>query len=111
MQLESPFDAIHYSMLHAMNTNDKHYIHDFEVTMFAQTWGSTALGFGGIGGAAMTPAYTVILSRGNNYNVYFGGRHAYSINVHEISAEGRNKFFSDISAQCMQNLRGRTNYN
>ena len=51
------------------------------VEMWAQTWGSTALGFGGIGGAAMTTA-TVILVWGHNRNgvaVYFGGRHAYTI--------------------------------
>ena len=35
---------------------------DFGVyAMFPQTWGSTALGHGGVGGAAMTTAYTVVL--------------------------------------------------
>lgn len=47
--------------------------------MFAQTWGSTALGFGGIGGAAMTNAYTVVLYCEGRYAVYFGGRFAYLI--------------------------------
>lgn len=52
------------------------------VAMFPQTWGSTALGFGGIGGASMTTAYTVILSshQTGEYLVYFGGRFAYKIN-------------------------------
>ena len=49
---------------------------DFEVMyMFTQTWGSTALGFGGIGGAAMTTAYTIVLRSHMNgeYCIYFGG--------------------------------------
>jgi len=33
------------------------YVH----SMTLQTWGSTALGFGGIGGQAMTDAYTIII--------------------------------------------------
>lgn len=33
---------------------------DFDFTMFSQVWGSTALGFNGIGGQALTKAYTVI---------------------------------------------------
>ena len=43
------------------------------VVMFQQTWGSTALGYGGIGGAVMTPAYTVVVSYENHMRVYFGG--------------------------------------
>lgn len=47
--------------------------------MFPQTWGSTALGFGGIGGAAMTTAYTIILECNGVYAVYFSSRLAYKI--------------------------------
>lgn len=49
--------------------------------MFVQTWGSTALGFGGIGGQAITPAYTVVVrsTQLDEYAVYFGGRFAYMI--------------------------------
>lgn len=55
--------------------------YDCEIGMFRQTWGSTALGFGGIGGQAMTPAYTVIVScdRSRASAVYFGGRFAYLV--------------------------------
>jgi len=42
------------------------YTDEVEVVMFPQTWGSTALGYGGIGGAAMTPAYTVVVSYENH---------------------------------------------
>lgn len=60
----------------------KHTAHDISVyAMFQQTWGSTALGFGGIGGQAITPAYTVIVESNytGEYCVYFGGRFAYRI--------------------------------
>jgi hypothetical protein len=49
--------------------------------MFPQTWSSTALGFGGVGGQAMTPAYTVIIESDYclGFCVYFNGRFAYRI--------------------------------
>jgi len=37
------------------------------------------LGFGGIGGAAMTTAYTIVLECGRQRAVYFGGRFAYLV--------------------------------
>ena len=54
---------------------------EIEMYMFPQTWGSTSLGFGGIGGQAMTTAYTVVV---NDYNdgycsVFFGDQLAYLI--------------------------------
>lgn len=46
--------------------------------MFPQSWGSTALGFGGMGGSAMTDAYTTVLSGPDgDLAVYFNGRFAY----------------------------------
>lgn len=59
-----------------------HNPHDITVfAMFTQTWGSTALGFGGIGGQAITTAYTIVLESeyGKGFCVYFGGRFAYRI--------------------------------
>lgn len=55
--------------------------HDCEVVMFPQTWGSTALGFGGVGGQAITSAYTVVVecARVGAKAVYFGGRFAYLV--------------------------------
>lgn len=49
--------------------------HGCSVVMFPQTWGSTALGFGGIGGQAITNAYTIIVECDHTgYRaVYFGG--------------------------------------
>lgn len=51
------------------------------VAMFPQTWGSTALGFGGVGGQAITTAYTIVLENGldGQHAVYFGGRFAYKV--------------------------------
>lgn len=55
---------------------------DFWVyAMFPQTWGSTALGHGGMGGAAVTTAYTIVLEcyATQEFLVYFGGQHCYSV--------------------------------
>jgi hypothetical protein len=55
---------------------------DFGVySMFTQTWGSTALGHGGMGGAAVTTAYTVVLEcyHTQEFLVYFGGQYCYTI--------------------------------
>jgi hypothetical protein len=53
------------------------------VAMFPQTWGSTSLGFDGIGGAAMTTAYTIVIqsqhSGSREVLVYFDGKFAYRI--------------------------------
>lgn len=55
------------------------YVH----SMTLQMWGSTALGFGGMGGSAMTKAYTIII--GSRFHhvlcVYFGGHFAYSLDM------------------------------
>jgi hypothetical protein len=55
---------------------------DFEVyAMFTQTWGSTALGHGGMGGASMTTAYTIVLEcrQTQEFLVYFGGTFCYKV--------------------------------
>jgi hypothetical protein len=60
----------------------KHTFYDLTVySMFPQTWGSTALGFGGIGGQAITSAYVCVIESDllAQFAVYFGGRLAYVI--------------------------------
>lgn len=55
---------------------------DFGVyAMFPQTWGSTALGHGGMGGAAVTTAYTVVLEcyATQEFLVYFGSEFCYKV--------------------------------
>ncbi len=61
---------------------------DFTVyAMFPQTWGSTALGHGGIGGAAITTAYTVVLEciETGEMLVYFGSRFCYAVHVRSVN--------------------------
>jgi len=124
MQLDNPIQALAQALAHAQyegfpeyeyqdrdwehfrNTKEnrlvtkhaKHRSWDLIVyAMFPQTWSSTALGFGGIGGQAVTPAYTIIIEseHGLGYCVYFGGRFAYRI---ERAADC---FYSDITKQSM----------
>lgn len=55
-------------------------IDDFELYTFTQTWESTALGFGGIGGCAFTEARTYVfvpVTCEQKCFVYFAGRFAY----------------------------------
>jgi hypothetical protein len=71
---------------------------DYEVgvyAMFSQTWGSTALGFGGIGGQAITDSYTVVIEslQISGFCVYFGGRFAYRIDKPNA------QFWTDIQEQ------------
>lgn len=67
-------------------------LYDIDVHHFPQTWGSTALGFGGMGGAAMTKAYTTVIVCRDNAAVFFAGRHCYSVdNINEAFKEDLNK--------------------
>lgn len=53
-----------------------------DVTVFRQSWSSTALGYGGIGGQAFTHAYTVVVecdSTGYRAVYFGGGRLAYLV--------------------------------
>ena len=62
--------------------------------MFNQLWGSTALGFGGLGGAAMTNAYTVILQGPErDVAVYWNGHLAYVVAASNV--EGLRALMSD----------------
>jgi hypothetical protein len=80
----------------------RHSMYDLTVyAMFVQTWGSTALGFGGIGGQAITSAYVCIIESSlvGQFAVYFGGRLAYVIE------RPNPQFFTDISGQRMVDAR------
>lgn len=76
------------------------------VYMFPQMWGSTALGFGGIGGQAITTAYTVILQhdQSSTYAVYFSGQFAYKV------TRPNDKFFEDATKQCMCSVSESSKY-
>lgn len=74
-------------------------VDEMQVTaMFPQMWGSTALGFGGMGGAAMTPAYTVVvLGVGDTLAVYWAGRLAYTLAMNAITPEQKANFTEDLA--------------
>lgn len=75
---------------------------DVEILMWPQTWGSTALGYGGMGGASVTSAYTVIVHDHVNYCVYFGeGELAYQIKYSDLTDAGKNHLRADIQGQHM----------
>lgn len=69
------------------NENTPQYIYnaykypDFDFNVFSQVWGSTALGFNGIGGQALTKAYTTVLKElnSNMFFVFFEERFAYMV--------------------------------
>ena len=51
-----------------------------EIITFSQAWGSTALGFGGFGGQAITTANTTVVRLGNGlWYVFFGSKLAYVV--------------------------------
>ena len=78
---------------------------DGDLYDFDQTWGSTALGFGGMGGQAITTARTyVFIPRGtNNAYVFFGNRFAYSCPIND-------KFREDLDKHRMASVMERGRY-
>lgn len=71
------------------------------VEVFQQTWGSTALGFGGMGGAMMTTANVIIVTGPRHEKaVYFAGRFAYLIK------KPRAEFQEDVTLRRMCNVSG-----
>jgi len=73
---------------------------DFELHTFEQIWGSTALGFEGIGGQALTSARTYVFvpqSCDEKCFVYFGGRFAYAVPY-------SHQFMEDVAAGNMASV-------
>lgn len=67
------------------------------VAMFPESWGSSALGFDGMGAAAVTLAYTVVVEGpGGDLALYWGGQFAYLV---PADSEGRKKFLKDVSSK------------
>lgn len=85
-------------------------VRDFWVyAMFTQTWGSTALGHGGMGGAAMTTAYTIVLEcyATQEFLVYFGGQYCYSVSR---SSKNLSVFIEDCKNHAMASKRDSEKY-
>lgn len=85
----------------------ENYRPEFDFTMFSQIWGSTALGFSGIGGQAMTKAYTTVIIE--EYlkiaGVFFEDELAYIIkNPNDI-------FYKDLYNHRMNSVFEKSQYN
>lgn len=79
--------SIYQDIQHRISPGISLTLYDFD-----QTWASTALGFGGVGGSAMTTARTYVLmpsyvlkphSSQDWAIVYFGGRFAYKTPIND----------------------------
>ena len=98
----------------------EHYYETIWMDVFRQVWASTALGFGGCGGSAMTGAYTTvvtcvltqrsstttdttILETSEFFGVYFDGRLAYF-----IEDRPTDKFFEDLKNRDMASVQKAT---
>lgn len=82
------------------------YLPEFEFYMFPQIWGSTSLGFGGIGGQAMTSAYTTVIV--DDYygwcGVFFGEILAYTVfNPNQM-------FYEDLHNRQMESVSRQGKY-
>jgi hypothetical protein len=83
---------------------------DFGVyAMFPQTWGSTALGHGGMGGAAVTTAYTIVLEcyATHEFLVYFGGQWCYTVSRRSANIDA---FVEDCKNRCLVSKRESEKY-
>jgi len=103
---EEQTDSIRNHTVPMLTKTRRVYSDEIEVTMFPQTWGSTATGYGGMGGAAITSTYTIIVCyKMTTYCVYFGcGRLAYKLEYATMSKEGRENFLSDMSNRNMASV-------
>lgn len=76
------------------------------VTVFPQLWGSTALGYGGIGGSAMTTAYTIVVEAPvvGQRAIYFGasGRLAYLV---PIGGDHEEVFLRAVAERSLPSVR------
>lgn len=82
------------------------YLPEFEIYMFPQVWGDTSLGFGGVGGQAMTSAYTtVIIDEFTGWcGIFFGERLAYLVlNPNQL-------FYEDLHNWNMESVRNHGKY-
>lgn len=93
--------SINQDIIRRRKVMDKYDVYDFD-----QTWASTALGFGGCGGSALTTARTYVLipMYEEKAYVYFGGRFAYECGIND-------EFRKDIKSHNMADVMGSGKYN
>jgi len=68
-----------YSIKPPLTKMRRPHRHELNVIHFEQMWGSTALGFRGMGGSAMTSAYTTVIICKQIAYIYFDGIFAFSV--------------------------------
>ena len=108
---EEQLEAIKNNTVPDTKKTRRPYDEDIEVYMFPQLWGSTALGYGGIGGSSMTTAYTIVVMCTDDVCVYFGGsRLAYRLNLRNLSTEGLDCFQNDLITHNMASCIERVKY-
>lgn len=80
--------------------NEKYKNVNLRADVFLQTWSSTALGFNGIGGQAISEAYTTVFGDilENVYVIFFGNELAY------IVENPTEKFFTDLKLRDMASV-------
>lgn len=94
--------------IHQDITRRRRKLEDFDVYDFDQTWASTALGFGGIGGSAMTTARTYVLVPMDEEKayIYFGGSFAYECGINDrFRNDIRNKRMVSVAESVVYNKR------
>lgn len=102
---EQKDEAVNSGTVPLKSISRRPYTTEVDVIMFNQTWGSTALGYDGIGGSAISDAYTVVVEFLGIYCVYFGcGRLAYKINPKMLTNESYKQFAIDLDSR---NLPGK----
>ena len=79
---------------------------DGDLYDFDQTWSSTALGFGGIGGSAITTARTYVFIPNDEEAAYvfFGGQFAYKCGIND-------RFWEDLRNHRMASVIESGRYN
>ena len=95
MDMTADLVRINQDIINRRKEIEKYNVYDFD-----QTWASTALGFGGVGGSAMTTARTYVLipeSDEEKAYVYFGGEFAYRVPIN-------NRFRFDLRAHSMASV-------
>ena len=88
------------------NGKQRPTVDDFQMYVFEQSWGSTALGFGGIGGQAITSARTYVfipIDCDQKCFVYFAGKFAYSVDYCEA-------FMKDVLDGHVESISGSSKY-
>ena len=82
-------------------------VSDFELYTFVQIWGSTATGFGGIGGQVMTAQRTYVFipicNEKEKCLVFFSGRFAYAVPYSR-------KFMDDVRNGQVESVTRREKY-